>query len=307
MRALVTGAGGFIGSHVVAQLLEAGAEVLALVRPGADLRRLAHLPPRARLEGDLAEPDRFTAEVYAWRPEVCVHLAWYVAPDVHTAPANLACIGHGTRLLQLLDQVGCRRALLVGTYLEYAPSTQPLSEDAPLAPQNLYAACKHALHVAGAAYARTRGLSLAWARLFNTYGPAEYDGPLVSHIVSRLMAGEPCALASGDQVRDYLHVGGVARALVAIAASPVEGAVNVASGQPVSVGEIARRLGDLLGRSDLLRFGALPEAPHQVARATADVTRLRGATNFQPRYDLSTGLAQTVAWWRATRSSAALP
>jgi UDP-glucuronate decarboxylase len=307
MRVLVTGAAGFIGSHVVAQLVEAGAEVLALVRPGSDLRRLAHRPPHARVEGDLAEPDRFAAQVRAWRPDVCLHLAWYVAPDVHAAPANLACIGHGTGLLQLLDQVGCRRAVLVGTYLEYAASAEPLGEDALLAPQNLYAACKHALHVAGAAYARSRGLSLAWARLFNTYGPAEYDGPLVSHIVSRLTAGEPCPLGSGDHVRDYLHVEDVARALVAIAAAPVEGAVNVASGQPISVGEIARRLGDLLGRSDLLRFGALPEAPHQVTRASADVTRLRGATNFQPRYDIPTGLAQTVAWWRATRSSAGRP
>lgn len=309
MRALVTGAGGFIGSHTARQLAADGFEVLALVRPGARTDRLADAGASIRrLEYDLADAPGLAAALRAAPPTLCVHLAWYVAPDVHRATQNFACIGHGAELLRILDEVGCARSLLVGTYLEYDVSAGLLAETTPLRPQNVYAASKHALHcLADAYYGRQQGRSLAWARLFNVYGPHEYDGPLVAHLVRRLLDGQPCPLTSGEQRRDYLHVEDAARALSAIARSTLEGAVNVASGEDVPVATIARTIGELTGRGELLRFGAHPSAPHQAPRICGDVSRLRAATGFRPRYGLREGLTQTVEWWRANRANAAIP
>jgi nucleoside-diphosphate-sugar epimerase len=308
VRALVTGAAGFIGAQVVRQLIHDGWDVVALVRPRTRMDRLAEVGSSfQRVECDLADTAKLTAELRAAPPELCLHLAWYVAPDVHEAAANFDCVTHGTSLLRMLDAIGCPRSVFVGTYLEYDLALGDLTEETPLRPQNLYAACKHALHTMAESYCRMRGRSFVWARLFNNYGPGEYDGPLVSHIIRRLLDGEPCALTSGEHHRDYLHVEDTARALCALARSSFEGAVNVSSGEEVSIATIARTIGELTGRSDLLRFGAYPAAAHHAARIRGDVTRLRQAVGFQPRYSLRDGLAQTVAWYQASRPSAATP
>jgi nucleoside-diphosphate-sugar epimerase len=121
----------------------------------------------------------------------------------------------------------------------------------------------------------------------------------VPFVISRLLAGEACDLTKGEQIRDYSHVEDAAGALWAIAKSSVVGAVNVGSSQPVSVASVAERLGDLLGRPELLRFGARPSPPGDPPFLVANTERLRNEVGFVPRFDLPSGLAHTVAWWRS--------
>ncbi|MBV9773458.1 MAG: NAD(P)-dependent oxidoreductase [Gemmatimonadetes bacterium] len=296
-RVLLTGATGFIGRHAVETLLARGYEVHAVASPtGAT--------PSAGVtwhRGDLLDPGtagRLAAEV---RPSHLLHFAWYVEPGAFwTSPENLRWVGATLELLRAFRESGGARAVLAGTCAEYEWGHDVCTEGAtPLAPATLYGACKHAVREAGSAYARQSGLSLAWGRIFLLYGPHEPPGRLVSSLATSLLKGEPAACSRGTQLRDLLHVQDVADAFVALLGSGVEGPVNVGSGTPVAVSEVAVELGRAAGRPELVRLGALPDRPGDPPRLCADVSRLRDATGWRPRYDLAAGLGHTVEWWRA--------
>ena len=141
-----------------------------------------------------------------------------------------------------------------------------------------------------ARYAEQAGFELAWGRIFFVYGPGEPDGRLVPSVGRALLAGEPVPTTRGDQVRDFMHVEDVAAAFAALADGDVTGAVNVASGEPVTVREVVDTLAAAAGRPDLPRPGALPDREGDPPRLVADVSRLRDEVGFAPRIGLPEGL-----------------
>jgi nucleoside-diphosphate-sugar epimerase len=300
MRVLVTGATGFVGSHLVRLLVQRRCEVTVLVRSGSDLVRLRDVESELNVvEADLLELSHAESQIRGVQPELCFHLAWYINPGFHAnAIQNLDYVTASVKLLQLLDDVGCARTIITGTCLEQDASTRFLNEQAACVPRNFYAACKHALHVQFEHFSRRQGRGYAWARMFDTYGPGEYSGRLVPDLIQNLVAGRACALSDGRQVRDYMHVHDTVRALWAIAESQKDGDFNIGSGQPVSVAQIANAVGQIVGRPDLLRFGARAALPFDTAFCCADTARLRRDTSWEPTISLDSGLEQTVTWWR---------
>lgn len=301
MRVLLTGAAGFIGSHVARLALAEGHEVTALVRPSSNLRRLDSVRARLKLlEGDLQEAADVEASLRAAIPEVCLHLAWYAEPSGKRlwARENLDCLKGSLVLLRGLRDVGCPRLVIAGTSEEYDSSTGRVSETSPIRPANLYSATKHSLFLT-ATHVDANGWSVAAARIFSVYGPWEDPRRLVPFVISKLLAGEVCELTRGEQIHDYSHVEDIASALWAIAKSTVVGPVNVGSSRPTSVAFVAERLGELLGRPELLRFGDHPSPPGDPRFLVANTDRLRNEVAWLPRYDLEAGLAHTVAWWRS--------
>ena len=134
MRILITGAAGFVGSHVVRRFLRAGWEVAALVRPGSDVARLADVQERFTLvECDLHAPHLARA-LEAAPPELCVHSAWEVPPTRYLhAPENLSSVAASAQLLLALKPTSCRRVLFVGSCAEYAPSERCVDEASAMA------------------------------------------------------------------------------------------------------------------------------------------------------------------------------
>jgi len=138
----------------------------------------------------------------------------------------------------------------------------------------------------------------AHARLFFSYGPFEQPQRLVPSIIRALLKGEPARLTSGAQVRDFLDVRDLGRCLALLLASKVEGAVNIASGTGVSVARIAGLLGDMIGRPDLLQFGAVALPRVEPPSIVADISRLVTEVGAKPEITLEQGLSNAVAWWR---------
>lgn len=166
MRALVTGAAGFVGSRVARALVQAGCEVHALVRePG---ERLTEIANAIRVEScDVTDASTVDAIVGRVRPELCIHCAWYAVPGAYLQSREndrqrLAALD----LAQSLATHGCHRFVGIGTCFEYSLGDTPLAETSPVEPVTPYAQSKLATYRELDAQCAASGLSFAWARLF---------------------------------------------------------------------------------------------------------------------------------------------
>ena len=301
-RVLVTGAAGFIGSHVVRVLLDAERDVAIVVRPGNPMRRLRDVADRVTVMScDLADPTTLRPALAEWRPDACIHLAWYAEPGKYlTAPENVPALMSSLALLDELIRVGCGQIVMTGTCAEYDTDVGYLREDSPTRPLTLYAASKLSLSLMAEQIAAAAGISLAWARLFYLYGPHEDERRLVPALIRALARGEEFPATAGAQVRDYLHVEDMASALWGLAEQHVNGTVNVCSGVPVTMRQVMETIGEIAGGGDLIRFGAVPYRDWDPPFICGDNRRLRAAADWQPRYPtLRAGLCQTVNWWKA--------
>lgn len=298
MRVFVTGGTGFIGSHLVRRLLLGGHEVAVLVRSPARTQRLDDVVEQVRvIPGDLQRIRQVEPAVAQWRPAACVHLAWFTEPVRYwDGPENLDALAGSLELLRMVSRIGCPRLVIAGTCAE----SDLESPDGPAAggqPRSLYAASKLALNLVARQLAAQGRFSLAWARLFYLYGPHEDSRRLVPALVQALLRGEPFPATAGDQVRDYLHVEDVAAALAALAQQRATGIFDVCSGSAVTVRQLMEAVGDLIGRRELIQFGALPGGrPRYVG---GDNRRLSTELRWSPRYPIGEGLRQTIAWWTA--------
>ncbi len=297
-RILVTGASGFVGSQVVRAALERGYEVVASVRSRASAARLEELTSRVRLlEADLSDADSVRRLATDAAPDMVLHLAWSLGPD-YDAPENLGCVGGSLTLLQSLIESGCPRIVFVGTHHELSPSDGDLGEDAAVAPRNLYAVCKDAVHRVARSYVAGKDASFVWARLFNVYGPGQDDWAIVPYIVRHLLEGRKCPMTHGEQVRVFLHVRDAAEALLDVTQSTVQGVVHVGSDGLTTLRDLAQRVGDQVGRRELLSFGEIAPRIDEAPRIVSSNARLYSEVGFRPRFSLDAGLADTIDWWR---------
>jgi nucleoside-diphosphate-sugar epimerase len=303
MRVLVTGGTGFVGAHVVRAALARGHAVVAAVRSRTRAAALAGGAAVRVVEADLADTQAMRRLGADASPDLALHLAWSIGPDYAESPESLTCVGGSLALLRGLVEAGCPRIVFVGSHLELTPSEHDMDESHPVAPRGLYAECKDVVRRVADAYVASTATSFAWARLFNLYGPGQADWAFVSSVVRHLLDGRRCPMTHGEQRRGFLHVRDAADALLAVGQSSVRGVVHVGSDDAVSVRDVATRIGERLGRTELLAFGALAPSPRDAPRIVPSTVRLRSEVGFRPRTSLDDGLRDTIDWWR-TRNRA---
>lgn len=300
-RVLLTGAAGFFGANAMGCF--DGWEVHGVDLPGVNRSRLDACAPNAILhEVDLQDARAVRALVEDVRPELAVHLAWYVVPGKFwVAPENIDLLNASFGLCRALADVGCKRIVTAGTCFEYdVTKPVPLREDAEVRPTFLYSATKHAMFEVLTHAAKGWGMSYAHLRFFYQYGPWEAPARLISDVMGSLVRGEDALVTTGEQVRDFLHIADVGRAIALASTSDLEGAINIGSGEGTTVRELVAAAARALGCEDRVRYGARPSREGDPTFVVADASRLR-SLGWSPRLTLADGMADTAAWYRARR------
>ena len=260
-----------------------------------------------RHTANLFDLREIAALVETVRPTHVLHLAWVTTPgDFWQSHENLNWVAASLNLLQAFAQAGGRRAVFAGTCAEYDWTTGSglcCEQTTPLNPRGLYGECKNAVRAIAERYAQQTVVSFALGRIFSPYGPGEHAKKLVASAIRSMLAGEPTDCTSGAQVRDYLYVEDAAEAFVQLLLSDFCGSINIASGEPIQVAALVRTIGQIVGRSDLVRLGNRPPNADEPPFLVADVKRLRNEIGWRPSYDLPSGLSRTVDSYKEGRSA----
>ena len=310
----VTGAGGFIGSHLAEHLVRAGANVRAFVHYNgrSDWANLARLDPAVRADldivaGDILDPSSVARAIQ--RSEVVFHLAALIGvPYSYAAPwSYVATNVHGT--LNVLEAIRAQN----GTRLVHASTSEtygtaryvPIDEHHPLQGQSPYSASKIGADKLVESYVSAFGLPAVTLRPFNTFGPRQSLRAVIPTIIAQALTSDVISVGALDPIRDFTFVTDTARAFAAVAEhdKAIGQTLNAGTGRGIRIRDLATLIANLVG---------LPDAPiasdparmrperSEVYELVCDHRRLRDTTGWHPEVTLEDGLGQTIDFLRGS-------
>jgi UDP-glucuronate decarboxylase len=310
---LVTGAAGFLGSHLCDRLLDAGREVFALDNLSTgDLAHIDHLRQHPRFHfrchdiTDLMPPDLATVD-RIYNLACPASPAYYQREPVATVLAS--AVG-SWRLLELARENGAR-LLQVSTSEVYGdPQVHPQTEHYwghvnPIGPRACYDEGKRCAEAMALSYARQHGVEVRIARLFNSFGPRlrQGDGRVVSNFVVQALAQEPLTVyGDGSQTRSFCYVDDTVRGLLKLMDSDCTEPVNLGNPQEHTMLELAALVLRLTGGASAVEFHPLPT--DDPVRRRPDIERARHMLAWAPRVTLDIGLRHTIDYFRQLGSAA---
>jgi nucleoside-diphosphate-sugar epimerase len=276
----VSGSTGFIGRHVVADLLQRGITPTLLLRPSSPLPALWAGLPVVRL--DLAAPPADAFDQIG-RPHTLLHLAWAGLPNYRSLHHFESELPRQYGLLKALVEGGLQRLVVAGTCFEYGMQSGPLAEDLAPRPANPYGFAKDTLRRQLEFLALQQPFEMTWARLFYLYGEGQASSSIYAQLQQAVARGDAAFdMSGGEQLRDYLPVTEVARQLVALALRTGVGIVNLCSGVPVSVRSLVERWIAENRWSIRMNLGRYPYPDHEPLAFWGSADKLRqclGATS----------------------------
>lgn len=304
MRTLVTGGAGFIGSHIVEQLLLRGDTVRILDNFSTGLRKNLEgfLENVEILEGDLRDADKVKKAVHD--VEQVFHLAAFISVPQSMADPE-ACfatnVGGTVTLLEAARRAGCRKVVLSSSTAVYGDTDVfPTTEETPLCPLSPYALSKQVNELYARLYTRVLEMQVTALRYYNVYGPRQRpDSDYAAAIpifVRQLAAGKPITIfGDGKQSRDFIFVKDVVRANLLAADSDAAGdSYNVCTGHETTLLDLLEELSEVAPHSPEVRF----DAPRSgdIYRSVGSPEKAAASLGFRAETSLAKGLAQTVEW-----------
>lgn len=295
----VTGAGGFLGSAIAREFADRGADVVALIRPHGDTRRLDGV--RARIhECDIEDAPALRRSVLDLAPDIVVHCAVAAGHPIDDETAQRAWSVNSSATVGLLDamtELPDSRLIHVGSSLEYAPSSDPLSEESRCEPVSVRGESKLAATMAVRAWCQDNGRQGVVLRPFSVYGPRQQPERLIPTLFRCAHTGEPFQMVPGVSRRDFVWLGDVARAcaLAASVTAPECPVINVGSGTEHSVAEILDMVERATGKHITVEAAGRERQSHDVEHWVADTSRCRKMLGWTPDTSLFEGLTRLAA------------
>ena len=311
-RVLVTGAGGFIGSHLVEALGRRGAEVRAFVRYNSrgDSGLLKWIPNEILENVEVVSGNLLDASAVLQamdEREVVFHLGAVIAiPYSYEAPQDVihTNVVGTVNILEAARRTMPRRVIHTSTSEVYGTAKfVPISEAHPLQGQSPYSASKIAADKIVESYHRAFGVPVATVRPFNTFGPRQSARAVIPTIITQALAGEAVKLGALEPTRDFTYVSDTVRGF--LCAAETDGAlgreINIGNGQEISIADLAAKILALVGKTaPIVQEGTRLRPPKsEVDRLLADNSLARSLLGWEPQVPLAEGLKETIAWVRA--------
>jgi dTDP-glucose 4,6-dehydratase len=307
MRVLVTGAAGFLGSHLVDRLLGEGHTVVGCdnLSTGSTVN-IAHLATEPRFsfaEGDICVPFDPGPVDYVFNFASPASPPKYLELAIETLRVGSVGV-ENTLEIALRNGAGYLHASTSECYGE--PLEHPQRETYwgnvnPVGPRSVYDEAKRYAEALVMAYHRTRGANTHLVRIFNTYGPRLHpeDGRVISNFVAQALSNEPLTVyGNGDQTRSFCYVDDLIEGILLLSRSEEQLPVNIGNPNEFTILECAREVLELTGSGSELRF--LPMPQDDPTRRCPDITKAKTLLGWEPRINLRQGLAKTIDYFRNT-------
>jgi len=298
-RVLVTGAGGFMGLHLIETLRRSGARISTLSRSPIKVAEYT-----AQHLGDIRNREFVSAAVQESRPAFIFHLCAY---KNRLSDLNQFSVAIDTNLTGSLNLISAasglpdlRAIVTVGTAEEYGNNPAPFLETMREEPVSAYSFSKLCVTQLAQLLSRAHGIPITVLRPTLAYGPGQKEDMFLPALIGTLLRGETFDMSAGEQTRDFIYIDDVVDAMIKAASRPESfgQVINIGSGNPVAMSELALRVQQLLGKSGLVRAGALNYRNGEVMEYFVRAEKAHRTLGWAPKVPLELGLARTIAHYR---------
>ena len=307
MRVLVTGAAGFLGSHLIDRLLADGHSVVGVDNfATGDAENIAHLQrePRFQFEqADICDPFDPGPVDYAFNFASPASPPEYMRLAIETLRVGSVGTENTLKIAQMYGAgyLHASTSECYGDPLEHPQSEEYWGHVNPVGPRSVYDEAKRFSEALVMAYHRSRGVNTHLVRIFNTYGPRLHpsDGRVISNFMMQALRGEPLTVyGSGNQTRSFCYVSDLIDGIVRLAASDEHYPVNLGNPTEFTILECAQAVLEVTGSKSQIRFEALPE--DDPSRRCPDISKARALLDWEPKISLAEGLKLSLEYFRGS-------
>jgi len=301
---LITGASGFIGSHLARRLVREGARVTALVQPGLPLSRLSDIVKKVQIYPvDIRDGEKLSKIVGKVAPQKIFHLA--AVTDVNRSLSNFDLLfsvnlGGTLNLLKTLEDIEYDALVCTCTAEAYGNNSPPFREEMALDPVSPYSCSKAAGTLLCKTWANSRGKPVSILRLFLVYGPDQGRERFLPQLIRAGLTGRPLRMTAGEQKREYTYIDDIIDGflLAGKAGTPGGRVFNLGSGREISLRELVAKVAALLGRPVVRSEKILPYRKSELWRIVGDHSRAAEELRWRAVTNLDAGLSKTIKWYQ---------
>lgn len=304
-KVVITGANGFIGSHLAMHLASQGYQVIALVAKGFPYEFLMDKEGITCIEFTFEELSMLNQHPSLEGAGLIYHMAWAGVSTTYKNDAMTQAqnIQYGLKVLEFAKENNIPKVVVPGSASEYACGQGVIDGHNMPAPSDLYSASKVATRMVCQTYARQLGIAFIWTAITSIYGPGRNDNNLISYAIKTLLQGQKPSFTGLEQQWDYLYIDDLMDALQAIGEHGKDGKIYpIGSGEHQQMRKYVEILRDKIDPSLPLGIGDMPYKNTTIDNQILDITELREDTGFSPRYSFEQGIALTIDYFKNSLS-----
>lgn len=282
MKVLVTGAGGYMGSHVVKQLLNMGVTVIA------NDFNLDRVDSRAqKVAMDIFGEDNIFSKLE--EPDVCLHLAWKDG-FIHNSNAHMEELSKHYKFIKNMTDSGLKQIAVMGSMHEVGYHVGPIDENVPCNPVSMYGIAKDALRRSIFLLLKDKEVTVQWLRAYYIYGDDKYSNSIFGKIIRAEEEGQrEFPFTTGKNKYDFIHVNDLAYMIAScVVQNKIDGIINCCTGEPVSLAEKVESFIKEHNLNIRLKYGAYPDRPYDSPEVWGDNTKIKSILSEQKLRNSST-------------------